>query len=58
MAHGKGKISQFPIKRIHVLWKTRHELVEKEVLRLREEEGRMNPTFEQGLPLQRILLII
>jgi hypothetical protein len=46
MSHGHEEISRFPTRRIDVLWKIRRDLVEKEVVRLREEEGRMNPAFE------------
>jgi hypothetical protein len=47
MAHGRGEtISRFPTRRIEVLWTTSRDLVEKEILRLREEEGKTNPAFE------------
>ena len=46
MAHGRDKISRFPIRRIDVLWKTQRTSVEKEILQLREEEGWTNPDFE------------
>jgi hypothetical protein len=48
MAHGHGhqKKSRFPTRRIDVLWKTNRDLVEREIIRLKEEEGRTNPAFE------------
>ena len=46
MDHGRKMISIFPTRRIDVLWSTRRDLVEKEILRLREEEGKTNPSFE------------
>ena len=46
MVHGRAKVKRFPTRHIDVLWKTKHHLVEKEITRLREEEGRMNSNFE------------
>ena len=40
-----GWIKRFLIRRIDVLWKTRCVLVENEISRLRDEEGRTNPDF-------------
>ena len=46
MAHGHEKVSRFPMRRMDVLWKTRRDLVDKEILRLKDEEGHMNSAFE------------
>ena len=46
MVHGRAKVKRFPTRCIDVLWKTKRHLVEKEITRLREEEGRMNSNFE------------
>ena len=46
MVHGHAKVKRFLTRRIDVLWKTKHHLVEKEITRLREEEGRTNSNFE------------
>jgi hypothetical protein len=46
MAHGRENVTKFPTRRIDVLWKTKRDLVEREILRLKEEEGRTEPDFE------------
>ena len=46
MVHGRAKVKRFPTRCIDFLWKTKRHLVEKEITRLREEEGRMNSNFE------------
>lgn len=46
MAHGRAKNTKFPIRRIDVVWKTRRDLVDIEISRLKDEEGSTKPDFE------------
>jgi hypothetical protein len=46
MTHGREKPSKIRTRLIDVLWKTKRNLAEDEILRLREEEGKTNPDFE------------
>ena len=46
MVHGHRKPKKFRTRRIDVLWKTNQELVEREMTRLRNEDGRTSPPFQ------------
>jgi len=46
MKHDRERPTKNRTRLIDVLWKTKRILVEDEILRLREEEGKTNPNFE------------
>lgn len=57
MVHGRQKALNFRPRRIDVLWKTKRNLVEEEISRMREEDGLTCPDFElRTAASKRVLL--
>lgn len=46
MVHGRETKKSLRVRTMDVLWKTKQELVEEEITRMIEEEGRTEPRFQ------------